>query len=415
MTGSHRSRPQSAASPWTGVAGAAACLGTIFFLRDWPMEGHERALAVLGVVAGTMAVLELSTRPPPRPVVSEARPDRILRKTAGIAVTAGAVAAVAWLFPEYHGTFYDPCRRSAQLLLPVLLAVTPLYVWWTDRRFGEEDVYARLGAWLLRTGVGPPRAELVALARATAVKAFFFPLMFVYATRAIAAATEMLTGPPRDTFVDGYRALYDTAFLIDLSLTSVGYALALRLLGTQPRTSEPTVLGWVACLLCYQPFWSIIGTQYLAHETDGVYWDELLEGTPLVLWAWGSAILACIWVYVWASMSFGLRFSNLSNRGIITDGPYRWMKHPAYVSKNLSWWLVSAPFLTQGAAEAARACGLLLLVNGVYLVRARTEERHLRSDPDYVAYEAWIARNGLWARARRWGAGSTPTARTSAP
>ena len=39
------------------------------------------------------------------------------------------------------------------------------------------------------------------------------------------------------------------------------------------------------------------------------------------------------------------RFSNLTHRGIITNGPYRYSKHPAYLAKNLSWWLVSMPFM----------------------------------------------------------------------
>jgi protein-S-isoprenylcysteine O-methyltransferase Ste14 len=89
------------------------------------------------------------------------------------------------------------------------------------------------------------------------------------------------------------------------------------------------------------------------------------------------------------------------SRGIITSGPYRWLKHPAYLSKNLSWWLISVPFLAQASyAEAVRHSILLLLVNGIYLLRAITEERHLSWDEDYVAYKAFIRREGLWARMR---------------
>ena len=41
---------------------------------------------------------------------------------------------------------------------------------------------------------------------------------------------------------------------------------------------------------------------------------------------------------------------------------------------------------------------MLLGINAIYLLRAKTEERHLRLDPDYVAYEQWIERQG----ALRW-------------
>jgi hypothetical protein len=44
---------------------------------------------------------------------------------------------------------------------------------------------------------------------------------------------------------------------------------------------------------------------------------------------------------------------------------------------------------------------MLALLNGVYFLRAKTEERHLSQDPAYVAYREWIARHGMFARARR--------------
>jgi protein-S-isoprenylcysteine O-methyltransferase Ste14 len=114
---------------------------------------------------------------------------------------------------------------------------------------------------------------------------------------------------------------------------------------------------------------------------------------------WGSTILACVFVYAWSTAAFGLRFSNLTNRGIITDGPYRWLKHPAYVSKNLSWWLISVPFIAgAGWVTAVVSCLMMGAVNLIYYLRAKTEERHLRADPAYRAYEAYIDRNGLFAR-----------------
>jgi len=47
---------------------------------------------------------------------------------------------------------------------------------------------------------------------------------------------------------------------------------------------------------------------------------------------------------------------------------------------------------------AFRHCCLLLLLNLVYYIRARTEERHLSWDPNYVAYAEWIDRHGALRR-----------------
>ena len=44
-------------------------------------------------------------------------------------------------------------------------------------------------------------------------------------------------------------------------------------------------------------------------------------------------------------------------------------------------------------------------VSGVYYLRAKTEERHLGLDPDYVAYSDWMDRNGPVPRFFGWVAG----------
>ena len=101
-----------------------------------------------------------------------------------------------------------------------------------------------------------------------------------------------------------------------------------------------------------------------------------------------------------AAVSFSLRFSNLTHRGVLTGGPYQLTKHPAYVSKNLAWWLVAVPFIPEvwsvgGLWDALRCCLALLGVNFVYLMRARTEERHLSRDPAYVAYATAMERRSV--------------------
>jgi protein-S-isoprenylcysteine O-methyltransferase Ste14 len=165
---------------------------------------------------------------------------------------------------------------------------------------------------------------------------------------------------------------------------------------------ETTSLGWLACILCYQPFWRVVGEHYLAYDADGIVWGPRLAALPWLQVAWGCAILVCVGVYAWATLSFGVRFSNLSHRGIITSGPYRWLRHPAYVSKNISWWLIAVPFFYEGSpTTAVRGCVLLLGLNALYALRAWTEERHLATDPTYRAYQAWTDAHGLVARVRR--------------
>ena len=157
--------------------------------------------------------------------------------------------------------------------------------------------------------------------------------------------------------------------------------------------------GWIAALFCYQPHWSHFEANYLNYGSGGTTWGFWFSGNPVLYTTWGCAILFLTFVYVWATTPFGIRFSNFTHRGVLTNGPYRFTKHPAYVSKNLSWWLITMPFLSnKGWTEAVRCSILLLLLNFVYFLRARTEEKHLSRDPEYVAYATAMEQKGLF----RW-------------
>ena len=136
------------------------------------------------------------------------------------------------------------------------------------------------------------------------------------------------------------------------------------------------------------------------YETDTREWSFWLAGHPALLWLWGGLLVALTGFYAWATVAFGLRFSNLTHRGILTHGPYRFTKHPAYLAKNIFWWLSATPFLvTSGSLETAlRNTLLILATNIVYYWRARTEEAHLMDDPTYQAYAAWMRRRGVASR-----------------
>jgi len=168
------------------------------------------------------------------------------------------------------------------------------------------------------------------------------------------------------------------------------------------------MLGWLVALICYEPFWSLINAQYLNYDS-GRPWGVVLWDMPIIYGLWGGAILLLTGIYVWATVYFGARFSNLTHRGIITNGPYRYTKHPAYLVKNLSWWLISMPFIIHDGqiSESIRHCLMLLLVNGIYYIRAKTEERHLSKDPVYNAYAKWIETNGLLSIMKRMNKSTT--------
>lgn len=233
---------------------------------------------------------------------------------------------------------------------------------------------------------GPTPEEALAF-RAVAVKAIFWPLMvgwLAMQAHAMTANAEAFLSSG-SFFPRGYSAIFYGLFVVDVSLFAVGYGVEHPRLGNEIRSVEPTLLGWLVALLCYPPL-SWIPLNTLGWSTA----DVPHFGSPTLQVTAAVAMLAGVGVYAWATVTLGLRASNLTNRGIVANGPYRWVRHPAYVSKNASWWIGAIPlFLTLAPTDLG---GLVLAIlgtsawSGIYVLRAITEERHLNSDPDYRAY-----------------------------
>jgi protein-S-isoprenylcysteine O-methyltransferase Ste14 len=403
--------PATATAPATAAAGVAAFLaGSVLIhgLRALPFYTAGIGAMLLALTALALILTDVlgdavHRRPstglgPPAAALSL---PRIGVKLAGLGATVALIGAGYAVLPEYQGPFYAEYFRLLRWLVPVGLGFAPLYFLVVDRRqTAPLDGYWHAGLAVLGRWRRVDRGVLLQHGLGWLIKAFFLPLMFTYftndLTRLVLADTPSMT-----TFRAVYSFAYDTMYFIDVGLVSLGYVLSVRVLDTHLRSAEPTLLGWASALVCYEPFWSVVGSRYLAYGSDFT-WGVWLDRYPLAYALWGSAILVLTGIYVWATVSFGARFSNLTHRGIITSGPYRYVRHPAYLAKNLSWWMISVPFLiTVSFTDSLRRCALLLLVNLIYVVRAKTEERHLGADPTYREYSAFIDRHGLLSRLTR--------------
>ncbi|HMO68758.1 MAG TPA: LUD domain-containing protein, partial [Novosphingobium sp.] len=184
-------------------------------------------------------------------------------------------------------------------------------------------------------------------------------------------------------------------------IAMVGYLVTMKPLDAHIRTANPWLGGWVAALICYPPFILMGGGDVLDYRQATAEWMVWMEGHTALLWVWGMLLVFLTGVYAWATVAFGIRFSNLTYRGVLTNGPYRFTRHPAYLSKNLFWWCSTLPFLvTSGSTvDMVRNTVLLALVSAVYYWRAKTEEKHLLAeDPKYRDYYDWMERNALITR-----------------
>lgn len=398
--------PASVSTPATVaavLAGLAVGTAIVFGLRPTG-DPEAAALMLMLLVALPVAVVEFRRewRGRDRSVAGRPLdPARLTAKLVGLWAVFAALVAGYLALPIYREPFYAPFRSLVAVGLgPLLLASIP-YVLAVDRLQADpDDRLHALGRRLL--GRGRPGDGAVNHALGWVVKGYFFPLMYCYLC---GQTGDLLSFDPaafERPAEAAYVLAYDAIFLVDLVIASIGYVMTFRLLGTEIRSTEPTVGGWLVALACYMPFWTILYDNYLTYDPDWG-WGTWLWDRPVLYAAWAVMILACLSVYVWATVCFGIRFSNLTHRGIITSGPYRWTRHPAYLSKNISWWLVAIPFWPEDGspATAFRHCLLLAGVNAIYYLRARTEERHLMTDPVYAAYDAYIREHGVIARLRR--------------
>jgi len=320
-------------------------------------------------------------------------------KLLGFLGSLGFIGFLYWLFPEYRqaNTYSNYYLMLELIAIPVLVIAVP-YFYWIDSRMREPaDGYWHMGRLMIGDWGLADKQILSQHILGWIVKGFFLPLMFIYLCDDIGTFMKVDFASYKN-FQSWYGFFYDFAFLLDLSLVAMGYMMCFRITDTHMRSVEPTILGWTVALICYKPFWGFFEGHYLSYESN-FPWGAWLWGIPVMYGVWGCSILFLLFIYAWSTVSFGARFSNLTNRGIITNGPYKWTKHPSYISKNLSWWMVSTPFLLNGnPAETLRHSLLLLALNGVYIMRAKTEEWHLSQDENYVQYALWMERHGLF----RW-------------
>ena len=404
-------RPPGVTGLLAGLVGLAVGSVAVYASTTFDIAPYQRSLVVALASAVAMVLVEvlvnkvhrlastgLATTP-----VNEFSLMRVLQKLVAFwAIVAFLVVVYFWLVPLYSDDFYDPFKQAALLVLPFLAVISPVYVAYVDRRqIQPEDAYVDLYRAL--TGRLPAdRAQLVVLLQGWLVKAFFLPIMFVFLTGNIESTKVSVLAGGFSSFDNFYDLAYDLFYMWDVIPALVGYTLTLRLIDSHIRSVDPTVSGWVVCLVCYPPFWGALTWQYLNYDGDDLYWRDFVGGSTWLTVIWGSTILGLLVVYVWGTAMFGTRFSNLTHRGILTGGPFRWVKHPAYLSKNITWWLISVPFLTSGDWGVALQSSLLLAgVSGIYYLRAKTEERHLKRDPVYRQYSDYIDEHGLIAHVRR--------------
>jgi protein-S-isoprenylcysteine O-methyltransferase Ste14 len=250
----------------------------------------------------------------------------------------------------------------------------------------------------LRAGLSPAAKQA---GLALLLKFFFAPLMINWCLAHVSdmsnsmlhVATGWSEGQRGRILFDSalFWACFQAILFVDTLLFTVGYIVEIPALRNCIRSVDPTFFGWFVCLACYPPFNGVTGSVFVWQSNDFPQFQN--DGIHFVA---NIALLALMVIYSWASVALGFKASNLTNRGIVARGPYSVVRHPAYAAKNLAWWIGGLPTL-YALGSLGNVPGLLYALlslaawSTLYVLRALTEERHLRFANDgYAEYAAGV-------------------------
>ena len=342
----------------------------------------------------------------------------VLKHYLASAVVYGGLLGFLWVNPWFKGLLsisvegFSAMQLYCRLYLIYLVVALPIYLWlrprslWNSKNLLVLGCLGRAGetAWQRLRGVPGPAWEVSYREKHALVflliKLFYGPLILNSAMVEIIAClkvSQAFHGPlllGKLSF--GYLMFVHLVFLVDSSLFFVGYHTEAAILRNEIRYVETNLWHILVCIVCYAPFNQVtINLLGLSFEDPYI----LVLGDFRSVWTWGlrGAAVVFLCLLTASSLSLFTRASNLTNRGIVTWGPYRWVRHPGYLGKNLFWLMTLIPSLIPSPSSVYFSWPQFLLHSGctlggfaawgtIYFLRAVTEERFLSRDPEYVAY-----------------------------
>ncbi len=321
--------------------------------------------------------------------------NRVKSKVVVILLQVVTIYLYAFIVTQVGLAEYAPFVNDLFLSLPVIIILTIGYVYFVDRRLPDpEDEYAKIGAMLNKR---IPKNNIIfkKFFLKTSVKAVFIPFMYsgFLGNLSILLNTEWQFNADAISLL-----LFNFGISIDMLIGIFGYLFSSAIINNQIIDTDSNLLGWIFALLCYPPLFWIM--HQVNNQQDSLIWSDIVPYDNPIFWVI-FLIINLTWVVYWlATFEFGMTFSNLSYRRLIDKGVYRYTKHPAYISKNLYWWLYTLPFMGVAFVSVEWWKNILGLtfVSLIYYGRAKSEERHLMKFAEYRAYSYEIEKRGVF----RW-------------
>lgn len=315
-----------------------------------------------------------------------------------------------WFLREYDRDIYSPLFRVFGQYWPYIPPIVFIVHLFTEWRLGPSGGDGKdlglftLLRWKEVDGRGV-RDELLSWF----IKGFFFSINFCELPKVFVA----IRGKEEQIFNLPWVQLQPMLVLIIYGyiIASIlpGYLFSARIFGTHIRRIAHSWFAYTVTLVCYSPFVTGMAQRWFNYHpyTPTPDWNKPwvsnFSTDVNMLYIMGGIILFFEVVHYWGEAIFGIRSSNLTNRGIITSGPYRYCKHPVFASKCASWLVMWLPFVMGDTVlECIRLSLAWVGLCVVFGARCWAEERILAEDKDYVVYALWVDKHGIFAPISRF-------------
>jgi len=217
------------------------------------------------------------------------------------------------------------------------------------------------------------------------VRAYFIPTMIIQVYFNLNNAVTLTQDNYDDyNFLSFLFFVSAILWLMDTVNASLAYVIESRWMENRPRSIDMSIAGWLVCLSCYAPLNMVTGTLFpWAPSVVTNNPEDLVYGSLAFLYAIKIAEVLMLSAHIYTDVSLGPSVANITLRKLQTRGFYGIVRHPGTTLK-LAYFLLTSIFFK--AFWQFKFIYGYLMWGMLYVLRAFTEERHLKHFKEYRKY-----------------------------
>ena len=218
-----------------------------------------------------------------------------------------------------------------------------------------------------------------------AMRAYFIPVMVEQIFPiALAALNRLYLELSSHNFFTVILIITAVLWLIDVLNAVVAYCMESRWLENRSRSIDLTIGGWLICLSCYPPLNEFTGSIFaFAPSVANNQIDDLVFSSVGFFYVMKVVEIIVLTAHIYSDASLGPSGANITLKKLQTRGPYGIIRHPGTTTKLLLW--IIQAFIYKKFWTAKFIVGYLGW-GTIYVLRAFTEERHLKKFAEYRNY-----------------------------